>query len=392
MNDFFEQYEQLNSDPIFALSGAAKSDPRPDKVDLSIGVYKDETLNSTIFDAVKRAEKSLLEGQKNKDYLPIRGSDDLIQAAAKLVFGEYDPQKMAGVQSLGGTGALRLGADLLKIRSNSPAFISKPTWINHLNIFKRAGFTVNEYPYYDRDRQDYDHVGCLKVLDAAPSSSVIVLHACCHNPTGVDPSLDQWDEIAEVCISKGLIPFFDLAYLGFGAGLDEDAKPMRLFAQKGLSFLVACSFSKNLSLYGERTGVLLAVSDAALKVQSQLEAIIRANYSNPPRHGALLAAKVLTDSELRKAWEQELVTVRKRFQDMRMGLQSALQERLSDLDLDYLLKRKGMFCLLNLKPENVDHLQKEHGIYMTKGGRINLTGLNSKNMNKVADAIEHVIK
>ena len=391
--DPFDQYDISPPDPIFYISSQAATDQRPEKVDLTIGIYKTPELKSMIFQSIKAAEKQLLADETNKDYLSIGGSQVLVDASIDLVFGsDRSGRDVCGVQALGGTGALRLGANLLAETVKAPVYVSKPTWVNHHNIFSRAGFKVVDYAYYDQQTQTMDFNAFFDSLNAASKGSVIILHGCCHNPSGVDPNLEQWKEIANLCKARNLIPFFDLAYQGFGQGLEEDVKAIRHFAKEGLSILVAYSFSKNLGLYGERVGTLLVTASESSGVPSHLKAIARASYSNPPRHGGMIAAKVLTTANLRSNWKNELNNIRQRIISTRIGLANALAKSCTNHDFSYLEERNGMFCYLNLTKDQIEKLKAEKAIYLTQSGRINVTGLNDQNITYVADSIASVLE
>ncbi|MCP5492270.1 MAG: aspartate/tyrosine/aromatic aminotransferase [Chlamydiales bacterium] len=392
MQDVFSAYRHLPLDPIFFLSAEAVKDPRPNKVDLTMGIYRDDSLNSGIFKSIKEAERQLFKDESNKDYLPIAGSRDLISETELLVFGK-NKEGSAGIQTLGGTGALRVGADLLK-QVASTVYLPKPTWINHYNIFTYAGFQVREYAYYDRATQSLSFEVLCSQLEQAAEHSVVVLHGCCHNPSGMDPTPDQWKTIAQICQRGNLIPFFDLAYLGFGDGLNEDPQAIRTFAEMGLPILVAVSYSKNLGLYGERTGVLLTLPGVsyAENVKSQLQALARGSYSNPPRHGGLLAAAVLSDSQLRALWIDELDSMRVRMQQLRKNFAHALTAAVPSQDFQYLNHCKGMFSYLNLEEKQVSRLKELDAIYLTGSGRVNISGLNPSNMDRVVEAIKKVYK
>lgn len=388
----FELYDALPEDPMFRISRAAAQDTRAPKVDLTIGIYKTSQLNSMKFESVGKAESILLKEETNKDYFPIAGHDPFINASRELVLGDFDAQRVTGVQALGGTGALYLGAKLLSEQTKGPAYISSPTWVNHRNIFSATGFGLQEYFYYDPSKTTLQFDVICDALQNAPAGSVFVFHGCCHNPTGIDPTLDQWKELASLCKSKSVIPFFDLAYQGFGDGLNQDVAAIRYFAQSGLEMLVACSFSKNLGLYGERVGSLLVVGENQQNVASHLKAMIRASYSNPPRHGALVAAHVLNNRELRKSWESELTEVRNRLDSMRKQLVQALQELDPNRSYESLGRCKGMFLFLDLSIDQVHALRENYAIYMPDSGRVNIAGLNNENIPYVAESIANVVK
>ncbi len=391
--DPFDRYDITPPDPIFFISSQAAADQRPEKVDLTIGIYKTAELKSMVFKSIREAEKKLLENETNKDYLSISGHQALIDGSIDLVFGkDHCERAICGIQALGGTGALCLGANLLAETLKMPVYVSKPTWVNHHNVFSSAGFMVKDYFYYDQKTQSLNIDAFFEALNRAEKGSVVVLHGCCHNPSGADPDLEQWKEISDLCKARQLIPFFDLAYQGFGQGLEQDVRAIRLFAKDGHSMLVAQSFSKNLGLYGERVGTLLVLTSEKSGVISHLKAIARASYSNPPRHGGLIAAHVLSDPHLRSIWEDELNYMRQRVNSTREHLADALAKSCPNHDFSYLKERNGMFCYLDLTKDHIESLKTEKAIYLTQSGRINVTGLNEQNVVYVADSIASVLE
>ncbi|RYH30020.1 MAG: aspartate/tyrosine/aromatic aminotransferase, partial [Alcaligenaceae bacterium] len=333
-------------------------------------------------------------------YLPIDGINGYNQGAQALLLGKDSAlaaeNRVLTVQALGGTGALKIGADLLKqILPETHVLISDPSWENHRALFERAGFTVDNYPYYDAATHGLNFDGMLAALKAAPEQTIVVLHACCHNPTGVDPTLDQWKQIVEVVAARNLVPFLDIAYQGFGDGLQEDAAVVRLFAEQGLTFFVSSSFSKSFSLYGERVGALTIVvgsKDEGTKVLSQLKRVIRTNYSNPPTHGGTLVANVLNDPELFSLWETELAGMRDRIRVMRQQLVQKIREAGATQDFSFVLTQRGMFSYSGLTAAQVDKLREDHAIYALSTGRICVAALNSKNIDVVAKGIAQVLK
>jgi len=388
-----EHVEPLPPDPIFGLGEIVKKDPRKDKVDLVVGIYRDENLQTETMRAVKQAEKRLLESEKNKTYLPMRGNAAFIQASRELVFGrEFSMQeagRFMGLQTIGGTNALWIGGKVLAQEVSKNLYFSDPTWANHRAIFQAGGLNVKKYPYYNEETRKIDFEGMRNFLAKAPEKSVVLLHACCHNPTGCDFTKDQWKELSVFMLKHKLIPFFDFAYQGFAQGIQEDAWAIRHFAEKGHELFVAHSFSKFFGLYGERVGalhVLVKNQEVAENAQGTLTQVIRQSFSNPPRHGASLVSIVWNDDELRQMWEDELTTMRKRIEKMRTELTDALDPQFS-----FLKNRNGMFSMLGLKSEVVDQLNQKYGIYLTRSGRVNLTGLNSKNIPYVAAAITDTI-
>jgi aromatic-amino-acid transaminase len=386
-------------DPILGLTEAFVADPRSNKVNLGVGVYYDDNGKIPLLEAVRRAEALRLEKAPARGYLPIDGLALYNQSVQSLLFGANSPliadKRVATVQALGGTGALRVGADLVKRFSpGSQAWISDPSWENHRALFESAGFVVNTYPYYDAAHHGVQFDAMLKSLASLPAASMVVLHACCHNPTGVDLTVEQWKQVVAACKAGGLIPFLDIAYQGFGDGIDADAAAVRLFAESGMDFLVSSSFSKSFSLYGERVGALSVVTqdgDEAARVLSQLKRVVRTNYSNPPTHGSSVVATVLATPELRSLWEQELAGMRDRIREMRTGLVQKLAERGVSRDFSFVTRQRGMFSYSGLTAAQVDRLREEHAIYAIGTGRICLAALNSRNIDAVADAIAKVL-
>jgi aromatic-amino-acid transaminase len=386
-------------DPIFGLNEAFAADTRPNKVNLGVGVYCDDTGKIPLLAAVRQAEAQLTAAAPSRGYLPIDGIAQYNKAVQSMLFGSNSPliaaQRVATVQALGGTGALKVGADLLKrFVPGAKVLISDPSWENHRALFESAGFVVDTYPYYDPESQGVRFDALLAALAALPPRSVVVLHACCHNPTGVDLTESQWAGVVEACKAGDLIPFLDIAYQGFGDGIDADAAAVRRFAGAGIDCLVSSSFSKSFSLYGERVGALSFVAqdkDEAARVLSQLKRVVRTNYSNPPIHGGSIVATVLTSSELRALWEQELAGMRERIRAMRTGLVDRLAARGVQRDFAFVAKQRGMFSYSGLTSTHVDRLREEFGIYAVSTGRICLAALNDRNIDAVADAIAAVI-
>lgn len=392
----FSSVELAPRDPILGLNEAFGADPRTDKVNLGVGVYYDANGHVPLLRAVRDAEKARLESQLPRGYLPIDGIALYDAAVQKLLFGASSPlleeRRVVTAQALGGTGALKVGADFLKrLNPDVPVAISNPSWENHRALFENAGFAVQEYPYYDAATHGLNLDGMLAALAKLPAGAIVVLHACCHNPTGVDLSDADWARVIEVVRAKGLVPFLDIAYQGFGDGIDADAAAVRLFAESGLPFFVASSFSKSFSLYGERVGALSIVTgshDEALRVQSQVKRVIRTNYSNPPTHGAAVVSAVLNHDALRATWETELGEMRERIRAMRRGL----VERLAKAgDFGFIANQRGMFSYSGLSSAQVDRLREEFGIYAVGTGRICVAALNDHNIDRVADAIAKVV-
>jgi aromatic-amino-acid transaminase len=386
------------ADPILGITEAFVADPNPKKVNLGVGVYTDDAGKVPLLDCVRRAEAERLKAAPPRNYLPIDGLAAYDRAVQELVFGKDFPalkeKRIVTVQALGGTGGLKIGADFLKrISPNSEVWISDPSWENHRQLFEAAGFTVKNYPYYEAKTRGLNFEGMRNALAPAPAGTIVVLHACCHNPTGVDLIGDQWKEILAIVQRRGLIPFLDLAYQGFADGLDEDAYPARLFAGAMSPVFLSSSFSKSLSLYGERVGafsLVTASSEEATRVLSQLKRIVRTTYSNPPGHGSQLAAMVLNSPELRAQWEQELGAMRDRIKRMRLELAANVKER-AKVDWGFILQQRGMFSYTGLTKEQVQRLRKEYSIYAIETGRICVAALNSGNVEYVAQAIAKVI-
>ena len=386
-------------DPILGLNEAFAADTRPNKVNLGVGVYCDDAGKIPLMAAVRQAESQLTAAAPARGYLPIDGIAQYNKAVQSMLFGPASPliaeQRVATVQALGGTGALKVGADLLKrFVPEARVLISDPSWENHRALFESAGFAVETYPYYDPMSHGVRFDEMLATLRALPARSIVVLHACCHNPTGVDLTEGQWEQVVEACKSAELIPFLDIAYQGFGDGIDADASAVRRFAGADIDFLVSSSFSKSFSLYGERVGALSFVAqskDEAARVLSQLKRVVRTNYSNPPIHGGSLVATVLASPELRAMWEQELAGMRDRIRAMRTGLVERLAARGVKRDFGFVAKQRGMFSYSGLTSAQVDRLRDEFGIYAVSTGRICLAAVNSRNIEAVADAIAAVI-
>ena len=394
----FAAVELAPRDPILGLNEQFNADPNPAKVNLGVGVYFDETGQLPLLQCVQAAEKMMMQAPKARGYLPIDGIAAYDKAVQGLVFGAESVAvkvgRIATVQALGGTGGLKIGADLLK-RMNPAAkvLISDPSWENHRALFESAGFNVESYAYYDAARRGVDFDAMLAALDGATRGSIVVLHACCHNPTGYDISLDQWEQVIKTVATRELVPFLDMAYQGFGEGLTEDGAVVGLFMAAGLDFFVATSFSKSFSLYGERVGALSVVcqsKDEAERVLSQLKRVIRTNYSNPPTHGAQVVALVLTTPALRAMWEEELAGMRVRIKQMRVALQDKLKAAGMKQDMSFITRQKGMFSYSGLGKEQMQRLRSEFGIYGVDSGRICVAALNSKNIDATVAAIVKV--
>ncbi len=394
----FRAVEMVAKDPILGMTELYIADRRPSKVNLGVGVYTDAAGKVPVLAAVRAAEAERMGAMPARSYLPIDGMAMYNAATQKLVFGEgaeaVRDERVVTVQALGGTGGLRVGADFLRlVRPDARLLISDPSWENHLALFTQAGFDVGTYPYFDAATRGLDFAGMRAALDAAEPGTVVVLHACCHNPTGVDPTREQWAEIIDVVKRRGLMPFVDLAYQGFGDGIEEDAFVVRAMADAGLEFLVSSSYSKSFSLYGERVGALSVVTaDAAeaKRVQSQLKRIIRTNYSSPPTHGGATVALVLTEPKLQAQWREELDGMRERIRAMRVGLVERLRRRMPDVAFDHIVAQRGMFSYSGLSAAQAKRLRDEFAIYVLDTGRICVAALNERNIDAVADAIAAV--
>lgn len=396
----FQKVDAYAGDPILSLMERFKEDPRSDKVNLSIGLYYDEESTIPRLQAVAEAEARLNAQPHGASlYLPMEGLNSYRHAIAPLLFGAghvvLEQQRVATIQTLGGSGALKVGADFLKrYFPHSGVWVSDPTWENHIAIFEGAGFEVSTYPWYDNETNGVRFAAFLEKLNSLPEQSIVLLHPCCHNPTGADLTPAQWDEVVEVLKARTLIPFLDIAYQGFGAGMEEDAYAIRAIAHAGLPALVSNSFSKIFSLYGERVGglsVMCEDADAAGRVLGQLKATVRRNYSSPPNFGAQLVATVLNDAGLKASWLAEVEAMRTRIQAMRQTLVDALNAAMPTGDFTYLLKQRGMFSYTGLSAAQVDRLREEFGIYLVSSGRICVAGLNNRNVQRVAQAFAAVM-
>lgn len=397
----FQNVDAYAGDPILSLMETFKQDPRANKVNLSIGLYYNEQGIVPQLQAVAAAEERLKAKPQNAAtlYLPIEGLPAYRNAISPLLFGTDHPMlttgRIASVQTVGGSGALKVGADFLKSYfPHSKVWVSDPTWENHVAIFAGAGFEVGTYPWYDTETNGVKFDAFLATLKTLPSQSIVLMHPCCHNPTGADLTQAQWDETVEVLKAQALIPFLDIAYQGFGAGMDEDAYAIRAIAAAGLPALVSNSFSKIFSLYGERVGglsVCCQSAEEAGRVLGQLKATVRRNYSNPPNYGAQLVSCVLNDVALRTSWLAEVEAMRLRILEMRQSLVAVLRQALPGRNFDYLLKQHGMFSYTGLSAQQVDRLRNEFGVYLISSGRMCVAGLNSKNVHQVAAAFAAVM-
>lgn len=396
----FQHVEAYPGDPILSLMEQFKTDPRQDKINLSIGLYYDANGIIPQFKSVQQAQERLqARPQAASLYLPMEGLQAYRNAVQRLLFGPdstiLKEGRIATIQTLGGSGALKVGADFLKrYFPHAEVWVSDPTWDNHVAIFEGAGFTTHTYPYFDAATRGVNFTAMLASMEKLSKDSIVLLHPCCHNPTGSDLTPAQWDRLIEVIKSRGLIAFLDIAYQGFGAGMVEDAYAIRALAAAGQTFLVSNSFSKIFSLYGERVGGLSVVcenADAATRVLGQLKATVRRNYSSPPTNGAELVNTVLNDDTLRTDWLHEVEGMRTRIIAMRETLVSALKHALPGRDFDYLLEQRGMFSYTGLSAAQVDRLRDEFGIYLVRSGRICVAGLNQHNVARVAEGFAAVL-
>lgn len=396
----FSAVQLAPRDPILGLNEAFNADTRPTKVNLGVGVYTNEEGKIPLLRAVREAEKARVEAGLPRGYLPIDGIAAYDAAVQKLLLGNDSPLIAAGrvvtAQALGGTGALKIGADFLRtVNPNVKVAISDPSWENHRALFEAAGFDVVSYPYYDAATNGVNFDGMLSALNGYAPGTIVVLHACCHNPTGVDLTEAQWQQVVEVVKARNLVPFLDIAYQGFGESIEADAAAVRLFAAADLNAFVSSSFSKSFSLYGERVGALSIITsskDEAARVLSQLKRVIRTNYSNPPTHGGAVVAAVLASPELHAAWVQELGEMRDRIRAMRNGLVERLKASGIDRDFSFINAQRGMFSYSGLTAAQVDRLREEFGIYAVSTGRICVAALNTRNLDAVAAAVAAVLK
>jgi aspartate/tyrosine/aromatic aminotransferase len=396
----WKEIQPAPADAILGLTEAFKKDAHPEKVNLGVGVYKDDQGQTPVLKCIKAAERLLVEKQTTKGYLPISGDPAYGANVQELLFGAGSEVILSGraatIHSPGGTGALRVGADLLrKFSPDAKVWVSTPTWANHKGIFEAALFEIKDYPYYNASTKDVDFDGMIGALERVPAGDIVLMHVCCHNPTGVDLSLQQWDKVVEVAAAQGWTPFLDFAYQGFGDSLEEDRAAVEKFAAAGIDYLVASSFSKNFGLYNERTGALTIVSPTkgeADVAMSHVKATIRVNYSNPPAHGGLAVNEVLKDPALYKQWIGEVAGMRGRIKAMREALVDGLVKRGVEQDFSFITEQRGMFSFSGLSDDAVAWLRENKAIYIVKGGRINVAGLTSANIDYVCDAIAEALQ
>ena len=395
----FQHVDAYPGDPILTLNEDFQKDPRQGKINLSIGIYFDDAGRLPVMQAVREAETAMLQNIGPKPYLPMVGAANYREAIQHLLFGPQHEAVKAGriatIQTLGGSGGLKVGADFLKrYFPTSEVWVSDPTWDNHRAIFEGAGFKVHTYPYYDATTGGLKFGALMDTVRSLPAQSIVLLHACCHNPTGVDLTRDQWAELIPVLRERKLLPYLDIAYQGFGDGIDEDAHAIRALTEAGVSFFVANSFSKSFSLYGERVGGLSVVCPDKAQadlVLGQLMSAVRRNYSSPPTHGSQIVAKVLQTPALRQNWAEELGAMRTRIQAMRQRLHDVLAAQLPGRDISYFVTQRGMFSYTGLSAEQVDVLREQHGVYVLRSGRMCVAGLNVGNVDRVAEAMATVL-
>jgi len=396
----FEKIEMAPPDPILGLEEAFKRDPNPAKINLGAGVYKDESGNTPIFRSVKLAEASILEQETSKSYLGIAGAPEYAACVQALILGEHHPvvegKRSVTIHAPGGTGALRVAADFIKrAKPDSRVWLSQPTWPNHPGVMKAAGLAVETYPYFDAQTNGLAFDRMTAALEQIPEGDVVLLHACCHNPTGADLTLEQWDAVADLLARRRLVPFIDFAYQGLARGLESDAAGVQRLCRKLDEVLIASSFSKNFGLYNERVGALTFVArsaDVAEAALSQIKTLIRANYSNPPAHGSKIVTTILNSPDLRHEWEGEVAAMRNRINGMRRLFVDRLAELGLDRDFSFIGEQYGMFSFTGLNKEHVKRLREEYSIYIVDSGRINVAGMTQANLPVVCNAIAEVLK
>ena len=395
----FEKVTAAPADPILGLTDAFRKDPRTDKINLGVGIYKDEAGQTPVLRCVKKAEARLVQEQTTKNYLSIEGIEAYGQVVQQLLFGAdaaiIADKRARTAQAPGGTGALRIAGEFIARQlDTNTIWISNPTWANHRAVFNAAGLEVKEYGYYNADAKDLDFDGMLADLAQAKAGDVVLLHGCCHNPTGIDPTAEQWEQLAKLSAEKGWLPLFDFAYQGFAKGIEEDAYGLRVFAEHNEELLIASSFSKNFGMYNERVGAFTLVAkdaDTANTSFSQVKGIIRANYSNPPSHGANVVAIVANDPELYQDWLAELAEMRDRIQEMRTLFVEKLSSRGVNKDFSFIARQNGMFSFSGLNKEQVDRLRDEFGIYIVGSGRISVAGITKSNIDALCDALAAIV-
>lgn len=395
----FETIQDAPPDPILGLTEAFNQDPNPDKINLSVGIYQDANGQTPILDTVKEAERRLLESEKSKTYLPISGDPTYGSLVQRLILGDAHPvvtgRRAATAHCPGGTAALRVAGDYLhKLHPQASIWLSEPTWANHPTVFAAAGVNVRTYTYYDPATRGLNFGAMLDALKQVPEGDVVLLHGGCHNPTGVDPTVEEWLQIGDLLAGRGALPLVDFAYQGFADGIDQDAAGLRALCERVSQLFICSSFSKNFGLYRERTGALTVVgatAEQAKNVMSQVKLVIRANYSNPPAHGGAIVTTVLQDRDLRGAWEAEVAAMRNRINGMRHLFVATLEAQGVDRDFSFITRQRGMFSFSGLGKAQVDELREKHGIYVVGSGRINVAGMTEANMDRLCKAVRSVL-
>ncbi|OCG20302.1 MULTISPECIES: amino acid aminotransferase [unclassified Gilliamella] len=390
----FENLTAAPADPILGLADLYNKDERINKINLSVGIYKDETTKTPILESVKKAEHFLLNDEITKSYLPIDGVNTFNIVTQILLFGREN-ERARTAQAPGGTGALRIMADFLARRTKvKRVWVSNPTWPNHRSVFQTAGLEVHQYHYYSAHTHTFDFDAMMSSLSQVTAGEAVLFHGCCHNPTGIDPTPEQWQAISDLALKNGWLPLFDIAYQGFGQGIEEDVYGLRLFANNHPELLIASSYSKNFGLYNERVGaftLIAANTEIADRAFSQVKTIIRANYSNPPAHGAKIVSYILNNEELKEEWIDELTGMRQRIHRMRQLFVKTLQDKGANQDFSFIAKQNGMFSFSGLNEEQVLKLRNDYGIYIVNSGRINVAGMTLDNMSRLCESIVQVL-
>jgi aspartate/tyrosine/aromatic aminotransferase len=390
---FFHDVSEAPPDPIFGLLGTFNADVRKEKINLMVGIYKDDHLKAELLSSSRKAKDDILTQDLMADYLPIDGLTEMVELLGSLVFGPAWKEahgRIYGAHTTGGTGALRVGAEFLAQEVSKVVYVPNHTWPNHRSVFERAGCKVENYPYYSREKKGFDFEAMSAFLSTMPEKSVVLLHACCHNPTGCDPTTEEWKKLSKLIKERSLFPFFDFAYQGLGSGVEKDAESIRIFLQDGHEMAIAYSCSKSFSMYSQRVGALYIVDEnpaGKVRIGSQVRRIIRAIYSNPPAHGARIVAEVLKQPDLRQLWEKDLEGIRRRLNLMRETLLQRLISKAKHMNFDYLRGHKGMFSFVDLNKHQVQKMIDKFAIYMTDNGRISVAGLTAKNIDYVVNSL-----
>ena len=393
----FENIKSAPKDPILGLTSEFNNDNNKRKVNLSVGVYQDNNGVTTTFESVLTAEKILLDKNYSKSYKPIDGDQEFLSESIKLVLGDsiYNSNLSFGLNTPGGTGALKLVSEfLIKFSRESSVWFSNPTWANHKPIFESSGFSTKEYKYLNFDKNNVDFTGMLSSINNIPDGDIIVLHGCCHNPTGADLNSEQWSELSKIINKKNIITICDFAYQGLGSGINEDAEGVRILSENLDDLFICSSYSKNFGLYSERVGCLIYTNSknrSTDNLLSQLKKTARTIYSNPPAHGSDIVREILQDNYLREMWESELKVLRERIQIMRISLDSSLKELKCNKDFSYIVDQNGMFSFTGLSEKNVEELKKDYSIYIVNSGRVNIAGITTNNVKYIAESINKVV-